>query len=381
VADQGQDAGSGIAHRRRGQPLVFLLTVLCAWSAARVIHHWPVIDPTPTASVPVRMTSQGQADAAPQLRASAHQRALSADDPLRALHLVHGAGGAKPRAGSAGSVIGPPGWQAQAQDAERAFLPLRPAPPRPADKVPLSPVPEAWLPPAPSGADGSRAHAGRWSVYGWSLVRQGSSDSILAPGGQYGGSQAGLVVRWAMGDAPHRPALYARATGALASSDDRTLALGLSVRPMARLPFDLAVERRIALVEGQRDRWALLAVAGGDRAVGRSGAQLSVYGQAGLVGLAQSHAFFDLQASLTQPVLKRGGTTLALGGGLWAGGQQEPDGQGDKPWLHRMDLGPRAMLTVPVERGALTFALDWRQRIDGQARPSSGVALTLSAGF
>jgi hypothetical protein len=39
------------------------------------------------------------------------------------------------------------------------------------------------------------------------------------------------------------------------------------------------------------------------------------------------------------------------------------------------------MLTVPVERGALTFALDWRQRIDGQARPSSGVALTLSAGF
>ena len=78
---------------------------------------------------------------------------------------------------------------------------------------------------------------------------------------------------------------------------------------------------------------------------------------------------------------KRGGTTLALGGGLWAGGQQEPDGQGGKPWLHRVDLGPRAMLTVPVERGALTFALDWRQRMDGQARPSSGVALTLSAGF
>lgn len=381
MADLGQATGSGIVHRRRGQPLVFLLTVLCAWSAARVIHHWPVIYPTPSASVPVRMTSQAQADAAPRLRVSAHRHALFPGDAPRALRLAHGVRRAKPRGGSAGSVVEPPGWQALPQDAELSLLPLLPAPPRPADKVPLSPAPGAWLPPVPSGADGSRAHAGRWSVYGWSLVRQGTSGSILAPGGQYGGSQAGLVVRWAMGSAAYRPALYARATGALATRDERTLALGLSVRPVPRLPFDLAVERRLALVEGQRDRWALLAVAGGDRAVGRSGAQLSVHGQAGLVGMAQSQAFFDLQASLTQPVLKRGGTTLALGGGLWAGGQQEPDGQGGKPWLHRVDLGPRAMLTVPVERGALTFALDWRQRMDGQARPSSGVALTLSAGF
>ena len=35
------------------------------------------------------------------------------------------------------------------------------------------------------------------------------------------------------------------------------LALGLSVRPVPQLPFDLAVERRLALVEGQRDRHLL----------------------------------------------------------------------------------------------------------------------------
>src|SRR3989344_3637219 len=251
VADLGQATGSGIAHRRRGQPLVFLLTVLCAWSAARVIHHWPVIYQTPSASVPVPMTSQAQADAAPRLRVSAHRRALSPGDAPRALRLAHGARLAKPRGGSAGSVVEPPGWQAQPQDAELSLLPLLPAPPRAADQVPLSQAPGAWLPPVPSGADGSRAHAGRWSVYGWSLVRQGTSGSILAPGGQYGGSQAGLGGRWAMGSAAYRPALYARATGALATSDERTLALGLSVRPVPRLPFDLAVERRVPPARAQ----------------------------------------------------------------------------------------------------------------------------------
>lgn len=29
----------------------------------------------------------------------------------------------------------------------------------------------------------------------------------------------------------------------------------------------------------------------------------------------------------------------------------------------------------------MTFALDWRQRIDGNAQPASGAALTLSTGF
>ncbi|MBL0967041.1 MAG: class I SAM-dependent methyltransferase, partial [Blastomonas sp.] len=72
---------------------------------------------------------------------------------------------------------------------------------------------------------------------------------------------------------------------------------------------------------------------------------------------------------------------VALGGGLWAGGQQNSDAQGGKPWVHRVDIGPRAALTVPVENGSLALALDWRQRIDGAARPSSGAAFTLSAGF
>lgn len=113
----------------------------------------------------------------------------------------------------------------------------------------------------------------------------------------------------------------------------------------------------------------------------RTQLHLEAYGQAGVVGLADPQAFFDLQMLATRPVHVADAMAVSLGGCLWAGGQQNPDGQGRKPWAHRIDLGPRAAVAVPVERGSLSLALDWRQRIDGDADPRSGAALTLSAGF
>lgn len=241
---------------------------------------------------------------------------------------------------------------------------------------------EVRLMPNPvAGAPGVPAARSRWSVQAWSLFRQGNGTRALAPAAQYGASQAGLLIQYALPDAGHRPMLYARATSALASSDDRVLALGLSARPVAAWPIDLAVERRIALDTDQRDRFAVMALAGGATRLERSGVRLEGYGQVGMVGLAERQAFFDLQMLATRPVFERGSVSLALGGGLWAGGQQNPDGKGGKPWTHRVDIGSRAALTVPVSNGSLVFALDWRQRVDGGARPASGPSLTLSAGF
>lgn len=241
---------------------------------------------------------------------------------------------------------------------------------------------EVRLMPNPvAGAPGVPAARSRWSVQAWSLFRQGNGTRALAPAAQYGASQAGLLIQYALPDAGHRPMLYARATSALAQGDDRTLAIGLAARPLPALPIDLALERRFALVEGQRDRVAVMALAGGAVPLGHSGARLEGYGQAGLVGLSDPLAFFDLQLVASQPVHRADSMAVALGGGLWAGGQQNADAQGGKPWVHRVDIGPRAALTVPVENGSLALALDWRQRIDGAARPSSGAAFTLSAGF
>ncbi|GGB52032.1 hypothetical protein GCM10010833_03490 [Blastomonas aquatica] len=221
----------------------------------------------------------------------------------------------------------------------------------------------------------------RWSVYAWSLVREGSGASALAPGAQYGGSQAGLIVRYALGDTGRAPAVYARAASALANDDDRTLALGVTARPWRALPVDLAVERRFSLGTPQNDRFAALLVGGGSTSLGRSRIRLDAFGQTGIVGYRDAQGFFDAQMLVSRQVAAQDGYSVSLGGGVWAGGQQEPDAAGSKRWVHRVDLGPRVTLVLPVGDSQMTVALDWRQRVDGDALPASGVALTVSTGF
>ena len=63
---------------------------------------------------------------------------------------------------------------------------------------------------------------------------------------------------------------------------------------------------------------------------------------------------------------------MRLGAGAWAGGQEGAT---------RLDLGPRASLRLRLGETASRLALDWRFRVAGEARPASGPALTLSAGF
>ncbi|WP_017672481.1 hypothetical protein [Blastomonas sp. AAP53] len=244
----------------------------------------------------------------------------------------------------------------------------------------LLPEPPAAQAPLP-GARTVRPGGGRWSFYGWSLLRQRNRTSALAPAAQYGGSQAGMLVQMSLADTLSRPMLYARATTALGAIDDRSLALGMSARPVPGVPIDLAVERRLGLARGQPDRFAAMIVAGGAWTARPSKLRLEGYGQAGVVGLTNPQAFFDLQLLATRPVHEAQDASMALGGGVWAGGQQNIDPRGHKPWTHRVDLGPHAALSVPVERESLSFALDWRQRVDGDAQPASGAALTLSAGF
>lgn len=359
---------------------MFLLTIICIWSAARIAHHWPGQDrrveaATPQGSgidrpSPVEAVSlaTGPAQVADRRKRSAKPRppmlpASPARLPLD-VALAHQQLWMQSLAGVSDRLVSEPPLSA----------PLRDGPLMPSGGL-HQPSPQS------SGIRLARPQVSRWSVYGWSLLRHGRLEPALAPAAQYGGSQAGLIVRYAIGDASHRMALYARAAGALSTGDDRTLAFGLSVRPVPDWPIDLAVERRVALGTGQRDQTALMAVAAADVTHGRTGIRFEAFGQAGMVGLSDPVGFFDLQMLATRPVLRRDRLTLAMGAGLWAGGQQNPNAQGSKPWGYRVDLGPRAALTLPVEQGSLALALDWRQRIDGDARPESGPALTLSAGF
>ena len=201
-----------------------------------------------------------------------------------------------------------------------------------------------------------------WSLSAWAFVRDGGGAS-LAPGGLLGASQAGVRVGYNLS-----PAL---ALTARVSTPRRTAgaeaALGLEWRPSPRLPLRLLAERRQKLGPEGRSAFALTAYGGvSDARLGRF--RVDAYGQAGMVGTKRRDLFADGAARLTLPVGKR----LKLGAGAWAAAQ---------PDAARLDLGPSATLRLPAGDAAVGVSLDWRWRVEGDARPGSGPALTVTTEF
>ena len=92
---------------------------------------------------------------------------------------------------------------------------------------------------------------------------------------------------------------------------------------------------------------------------------LDAYVQAGVVGFNSRDLFADGAFAFTRPVWGR----VSAGFGVWGGAQ---------PGLYRVDAGPRISVRV---RNNIYANIDWRQRIVGNARRSSGPALTLGADF
>ncbi|WP_338466758.1 hypothetical protein RXV95_14630 [Novosphingobium sp. ZN18A2] len=234
----------------------------------------------------------------------------------------------------------------------------------------MNPAPQP-VPPA------GTSRTSRWSADGWVLARRDGGEAALLPGAPgYGGSQAGAVLRYRLHDGGRAaPYLYARVSGALGRpGGDRDVAAGIGVRPVPSMPLRLLAEARVTQSTGKaRVRPAATVVT--ELAPQRlpMGVKAEVYAQAGYVGGKGATAFFDLQAVADKRVAATGGNMeLRLGGGAWAGGQRG---------AARLDLGPRASARLRVQGTASRVAFDWRFRVAGNARPGSGPAITVSAGF
>lgn len=214
-----------------------------------------------------------------------------------------------------------------------------------------------------------------WSLGAWLYLRGGGRGSgagaKAAATSQLGGGQAAARLAYGFGDSGRLRA-YARASVAIDRPDQRELALGLAFAPVAHWPIDAAVERRIAL--GREGRSALVAmVAGGVGDVALPGDfRLEAYGQAGIVGLRSRDGFADAAVVVDRAVGPDPSGPLRVGA-LAAGAVQ--------PGAARVDVGPRLTLRLPEVGDGGRIALDWRQRVAGDARPESGLALTLAADF
>lgn len=232
--------------------------------------------------------------------------------------------------------------------------------------------------PAPSA---TRRRAGRWSVDAWGFWRQGSDAAPISQGRVpiYGASQVGAVLQYRIDPENARdPRLYARAYRALVRRGESELALGASARPLPRVPVRLFGELRVT--EGAfrtEARPAAFALTELPAQALPLGARLEAYAQAGWVGGEDATLFADGQASLTREVDQVAQATgdamhLSLGAGAWGGAQKG---------AHRVDLGPTIRLDVTLGEVPARLSLDWRERVEGDAAPGSGAAVTLSTRF
>jgi hypothetical protein len=216
----------------------------------------------------------------------------------------------------------------------------------------------------------------RWSGDGWLLWRRDGAGPIgggFAPS-SYGASQAGAVLRYRLApSSAHRPAIYLRATSALEMPRGEEAALGLSVRPLPRVPVTAMLEARATRLQaGTRLRPAAALVSQFPPFDLPLKARAETYVQLGYVGGTGSTAFVDGQFKVDGPLLRIGRSELRVGGGVWGGAQEAAS---------RLDAGPSATLGLPLGKANARLAMDWRFRVAGNAAPRSGPAMTLSAGF
>lgn len=243
------------------------------------------------------------------------------------------------------------------------------APPAAAGPVSASgAVPQTLLAPPPVTALTDRPAASRWSASAWLVLRDGRGIAPGLGGGQLGGSQAGLRVAFTIGEA-RRVAIVGRVATPL-KGPGREGAIGVEWRPTA-LPVRLVAEYRVALDRGTSGPAAGV-IAGTGPAPLAWGFDLETYGQAGVVRRRRTEPFAEGAARLSRRIANLGSLKVDLGLGGWGGAQRG---------AQRLDLGPSLGVRIPVAGKSIRAALDWRQRVAGNARPGSGPVLVVGGDF
>lgn len=371
----------------RGQPVIALAMILSMWIAVRTTFL--AIDAAPASG----MESMARLSRPLPPRPAMPDRHSAGLTTLAVPYVPRRSGGAAPRRPPVATADA---FAAAAQGQPTALL-LRPPPaalPIPADSLGAGsgsfPAENegarlAYLAPpsAPTGegpGQTAQPRLPRWSADGWLLLRGDQAPALSAGAAAYGGSQAGAVLRYAFAPASRlRPQAYLRLSSALgASVRQNEAALGVMVRPVRRLPVAVLGEWRLQEQSGQtRQRPVVMAVTELPPLRLPLDAEVEAYAQGGWAGGRGATLFYDLAATLQHRVIRPlPGTQLSAGGGIWSGGQRG---------AVRFDVGPRielrGMVGAPSRRIGWRVGVDWRFRVAGRAKPGSGPALTLAAGF
>lgn len=223
-----------------------------------------------------------------------------------------------------------------------------------------SPEPALVAPPGRGGR--------RWSGSAWLLWRpEVGRGAVQAP--LLGGSQMGARLDYRLGEAV---SLYGRVSRALTGPSSEEAALGVAWRA-GSLPFSVLAERRQRIGPGGRNGFALLVAGGLNPREIAPHVEVDGYVQAGMVGLPGRDAFIDGKSSIGYRLKSAApGWDMTVGGALSGSAQ---------PGVERLDVGPEVRVRLPIGPAAVRLSAEYRARISGQARPSSGPAITLVSDF
>lgn len=376
-----------IDARRDAPALRFLLLCVGGWIVVRVMMSWDLAPP-PTPDPAERLWSVPSSFAAGDAVAAASP-ATSIRRPVPAM--------AERESLSPVLTAMPPSAAEtpSSAEAERTvlgadrhslrlalFARLLPTPPGGFARSAVAVSGPLWFPLAPSvPADPGQGkpfwiqrQLGGWALASWLYVRQGSGSAseTIGAASQLGGSQAGLRLGYGFGDTG-RARAYGRATIAVQRPQQREVAFGLAFAPLAHLPVDVAIEQRIAAGKEGRTALAIMASGGVSEVALPAGFRLDAYAQAGIVGARRRDGFADAAIVIDRRVGGVDDMSPLRFGALAAGAVQ--------PGAARVDVGPRLTLKLPEVGEGSRIALDWRQRVAGDARPESGLALTLASDF
>lgn len=328
----------------RGRPLRFLALVFATWVGARILLLWPQAVPLVEAADRPVLLGRAPVFAVTEPR-PLHFLMRRPVETVRARPLPR----LQPPYVRHPRGVTPP--LANAMRVEAAI-------PSGAGTSAIPVAPPQVLPPFPTPADARRWRASLW------LAARGDRGIGAVAGGQIGGAQAGARIAWSI-DTPRRIAVIARLTTPLRGRGQEG-ALGVEWQPVARIPVRLVAEHRIALDSGKHAPG--VGVLGGvDAHPVLRGFALEAYGQAGALRRARLEPYADGAARVTRAL-----GPLRAGVGLWGAAQRD---------AARLDIGPSITATLPIGDRHARLLLDWRQRVAGDARPGSGLALTLAADF
>jgi hypothetical protein len=248
--------------------------------------------------------------------------------------------------------------------------------PPPSMPVPLEALsaitPVAQPPRVASSLENSRGRSWSPTLSGWAIIRSSQGSPPLATNGQLGASQAGFRVQQPLlrPDDALQIAANLRVSTPIGQSLGKEAGLGVALQRRGRVPIELIIERRIGLDRGGRNAFALIAVAGVDDIELAKNTYLSGYGQSGVVGLRANDGFADGAIRIDRAIDRS--KRWRVGAGLWGSAQ---------PGVARLDVGPIVALRQRIGTANARIALEYRWRVEGDARPGSGPALSIGTDF